>query len=338
MKKLYKILIVEVLMILACNIYGQEKTRILDLRGEWKFTISKTENWNTSWFDDHNWEKIKVPSPWESQGFYGYDGYAFYRKNINIPSVYKNHMIYLKLGYIDDVDEVYFNGELVGSTGSFPPKLKSAYNAKREYYIPGSLIHFDQKNVIAVKVYDAQQEGGIVSGEVGIYIVNNPVIFDIDLQGKWKFKTGDNMVYKEKDYNDNNWNEIIVPSNWEDMGYRDYDGYAWYRITFKVTKNIPSDRLVLMLGKIDDIDEAYLNGKFIGRTGYFTENSTHANTWKDIRGYYFLKDQLDLKGNNTIAVRVRDYGAGGGIYQGPVGIATQEKYIEYWRRKKEEKF
>jgi len=38
--------------------------------------------------------------------------------------------------------------------------------------------------------------------------------------------------------------------------------------------------------------------------------------------------------SNVIAVRVLDTGGDGGIYEGPVGIISQTKYIEYWRKMK----
>ena len=45
-----------------------------------------------------------------------------------------------------------------------------------------------------------------------------------------------------------------------------------------------------------------------------------------------LMDLLKKNQKNVIAVRVLDTGGDGGIYDGPVGIITQTKYIEYWRK------
>ncbi|MDP4115746.1 MAG: hypothetical protein Q8903_06405 [Bacteroidota bacterium] len=53
------------------------------------------------------------------------------------------------------------------------------------------------------------------------------------LEGLWKFSLGDNMKYATQSYNDKNWDQIKVPSAWEDQGYNGYDGYAWYRKHFK---------------------------------------------------------------------------------------------------------
>ena len=316
------------------TLHGQDMNKIIDLRGMWKFSIGLSEEWKNYSFDDSDWESIKAPSPWENQGFYGYNGYACYRKKVEVPSKYKGYIFYLDLGYIDDVDEVYFNGELVGNTGSFPPHFTTAYKANRVYYLSEELIRFDKENVISVKVYDTQKEGGIIGGNIGIYVSGMPIKLDINLQGKWKFRTGDHSNYKDPEYSDNSWDEIFVPSYWENQGFKDYDGYAWYRKSFRLTQNLPDDQLFILLGKIDDIDEVYINGELIGSTGDFNQNGSHDNTWKALRGYYFPKSLLKTNGENVISIRIRDFYQGGGIYEGPVGIVTQEKYIEYWRNKK----
>jgi sialate O-acetylesterase len=52
------------------------------------------------------------------------------------------------------------------------------------------------------------------------------------------------------------------------------------------------------------------------------------------RGYYIPDGLLKKNQKNIIAVRVLDTGGVGGIYEGPVGIITQTKYIDYWRKNK----
>ncbi|NJK86114.1 MAG: hypothetical protein HC906_09245 [Bacteroidales bacterium] len=178
---------------------------LINLSGNWKFSIGINEEWVSPKFDDSDWESIKVPSPWEDQGFYGYNGYGYYRKNVVIPSANKGRMLYAVLGYIDDVDEVYFNGKKIGSTGSFPPNYETAYNAERIYYIPEEMIRFDGSNLITVKVYDTQQAGGIVGGKVGIYGGQVAVNFNINLQNSWKFKTGDDLKRKDPGFDDSDW-------------------------------------------------------------------------------------------------------------------------------------
>ena len=308
------------------------------LKGSWLFSIGINEEWISPKFNDSGWESIKVPSPWEDQGFNGYNGYACYRKKLTIPSLYKGRMLYLNMGYIDDVDEVYLNGHKIGSTGNFPPDYSTAYNAERVYYIPEEYISFDASNLIAVKVYDSYDRGGIVSGELGLYGGKTTVNFDINLQGAWKFMPGDDPRRKESDFNDSNWDEIFVPAKWEDQGYRDYDGYAWYRKSFNLPGNVNDEKMVIMMGKIDDIDQVYINGTFVGSTGYFPDkNRTLSNTGQEydaFRGYYIPAGLLKKGQKNVVAVRVLDTGGDGGIYEGPVGIISQAKYIDYWRKLK----
>jgi sialate O-acetylesterase len=308
------------------------------LKGSWLFSIGMNEEWASPKFNDSDWETVRVPSPWEEEGFNGYNGYAFYRKKINISSTYKGRMLYLNMGYIDDVDEVYLNGQKIGSSGGFPPNYNTAYNAERVYFIPEHDINFDGPNLIAVKVYDSYNEGGIVSGDIGIYGGKTSVNFDVNLQSPWKFQPGDDLRRKEADFDDSGWGEIFVPAKWEDQGYRDYDGYAWYRKSFISPINTGNDKMVLIMGKIDDIDQVYINGTLVGSTGNFPSrygrDVSTGQEYDAFRGYFIPDGLLKKNQKNVIAVRVLDTGGVGGIYEGPVGIITQSKYIDYWRKNK----
>lgn len=318
---------------LSGKIFASEDNLVLlqSLKGPWLFSIGINEEWTTAKFNDSSWESIKVPSPWEDQGYNGYNGYGFYRKKVNIPSTYKGRMLYLNMGYIDDVDEVYLNGHKIGSTGSFPPDYNTAFNAERIYYIPEEYIVFDGQNQIAVKVYDSEQQGGIVSGDIGLYGGKAAANFEVNLQSMWKFQPGDDIRRKEPDFNDSGWGEILVPSKWEDQGYRDYDGPAWYRKSF-IYQSTTDDKMVIILGKIDDIDQVYINGVLVGSTGNFKDETSTGQEWTAFRGYYIPDGVLKKGQKNTVAVRVIDTGGDGGIYEGPVGIISQTKYIEYWRK------
>lgn len=317
--------------------YQGELTSLMNLEGNWKFSIGERSEWIEPTYDDGNWEDIYVPEPWEEQGFHGYNGFATYRKEFNLNPRHEGLMLYLGLGYIDDVDEVFVNGRKIGGSGTFPPNYQTAYNARRQYYLPNDILNFNGKNVIAVVVYDAQQHGGIVGGEVGIYTTKYGMRVDVSLQGTWKFRLRDNMAWAEKDYDDSSWDELFVPGKWEDQQYRDYDGYAWYRITFTYTKNL-GDHLVLLLGKIDDLDQVFINGTYIGGTGDLVlGESGHVNAsheFRAFRGYYVPEGLIKRNRPNVIAVRVYDARGVGGIYEGPVGLITQENYIDFWRRKR----
>lgn len=332
------------LFLSACHIKNNKnesdnfKTEI-DLKGQWKFSIGDDMKWNKPDFNDDNWENIKVPSPWENEGFNGYDGYAWYRKHLKIPLSLKGNSLYLSMGYIDDCDQVYFNGHLVGFSGSFPPKYYTAYNAMRMYPCPQEFINFNGDNVISVRVYDDQLEGGITSGDIAVKTIEF-LQTDINLEGQWKFSLGDSAVYKDKGFKDSDWEKLIVPANWETQGHPDYDGFAWYRKSFMIPDDLKNKDLIFLGGKIDDLDQVFLNGVFIGSTGDMGKNLGNdlvttpvvvGQEWSKFRAYN-IPDSLLIPGKpNTIAVRVFDGGLSGGMYQGPVGIVTTDKFTKYWR-------
>jgi len=333
-----------ILMISALNsnrltAFEGDLVRVKNLSGTWKFSIGEREEWISAEYDDTDWESIQVPSPWENQGFYGYNGFGFYRKTFTISNEYRENGLYLILGYIDDVDETYLNGQKIGSTGTFPPIYATAYNAKRVYRIPKELINYNGLNILAVKVYDSYQAGGIVGGDIGIYVNPFEIPVDLSLEGEWKFKLGDELGRKSVTYNDSQWDKILVPAKWEDKGYRDYDGYAWYRKSFYYKGTFSDETIVLVLGKIDDVDEVYVNGVKVGMTGDFVDRENQklptGEHYQALRGYYFSTKLLKSNQKNTIAVRVYDSGGDGGIYEGPVGLVSQTRYIEYWRKRKQ---
>lgn len=303
---------------------------IINLKGPWKFSLGDSPEWRKPDYDDRNWEEISVPSSWENQGFHGYDGFAWYRKEFVVNEDLSKENLYLILGFIDDVDHTYLNGKLIGLSGGFPPNYNTAYNAYRRYKIPNDLLKTG-KNVIAIRVYDQELEGGIMSGEPGIYSVLNEVKPDLSLEGIWKFKVGDDKDRAERNYDDSDWDSLFVPAHWEMQGYRDYDGFAWYRKKFFISEDLSKERLLLLLGKIDDIDQAFINGIQIGSTGMWNFNNkpTDFNTrneWEQKRIYSIPDGILNFKGENVIAVRVYDGYQDGGIYQGPVGIISQKRF------------
>jgi sialate O-acetylesterase len=317
----------------------------LDLSGKWKFSIGDDSLWASLEYNDLSWEEIKVPEPWENEGFHGYNGYAWYRLTFDLPKELERKDLYLNLGFVDDIDQTYFNGELVGLSGGFPPYFLTAYNAFRKYYIPKEIIRRG-KNLIAVRVYDLQLEGGIIKGKIGLYPTKSDshilseLELDINLSGIWKFQTGDDLSWKKQNFNDSSWQDIFIPAFWEAQGYTKYNGFAWYRKTFTYSLDAPSANMVLLLGKIDDIDQTFLNGEYVGSIGNWDFedvpiNFNHNNEWETLRGYY-VPDSIITPGEQmTLAVRVYDGYLDGGIYEGPIGFVTQEKYRQYWKKRRE---
>ena len=324
-----------VLIVASGRVFSQDWKQLLDLRGQWKFDIGDDMRRAEPQFDDAKWEQVFVPSPWEDEGFPGYDGYGWYRKHFQVPREWKGRALYLHLGKIDDVDEVYVNGNFVGASGSFPPNYITAYSVERRYLLPDSYLNLNGDNVIAVRVYDSQLEGGITRGRVGVYEDVRALHLDCSLPSTWKFITGDTMAWKEIRCDDSRWKDIHVPALWETQGFRDYDGFGWYRVKFQVPASLLNQKLIIILGKIDDIDEAFLNGERIGRTGEIRSSGrppVSGREWLEQRAYTIPTDLLRPGQDNVLAVRVYDDLLGGGIYDGPIGIVTREHFLQ-WKGK-----
>jgi len=142
----------------------------LPIEGNWLVHTGDDAAWaSPAYSADTTWTSVKVPANWESQGFTGYDGFAWYR----ITFIVSDQLLrsdtprYLVAGFIDDVDQVFLNGALMGQTGKFPPEYTTEYSALRKYKIPPESLR--KKNVLAIRVYDDGGPGGIYRGPVGLY-------------------------------------------------------------------------------------------------------------------------------------------------------------------------
>jgi sialate O-acetylesterase len=67
------------------------------------------------------------------------------------------------------------------------------------------------------------------------------------------------------------------------------------------------------------------------------DENKHSHEYAQFRGYYIRDGLIKINEENVIAVRVYDGWRDGGIYEGPIGLITQERYTKFWRKKKEKK-
>jgi sialate O-acetylesterase len=317
--------------------HSKSEKLILDLSGRWKFSLGDDTKWKEKDFNDNDWEKVNVPSSWENQGFHGYDGYAWYRYSFKLTSDLINKDLYLVLGYVDDVDQTFINGKLIGVSGGFPMHYRTAYNAFRKYFIPREFLNKDGENIIAVRIYDDELDGGIMSGKVGLYTYEGGFEPDVNLSGIWEFKIGDDSLFLKKDITDSISDKLMVPAHWDVQGYQDYDGFGWYKKSFVLPKEFDKKNMILLLGKIDDIDQTYVNGILVGSTGKWNFTGTPSDydsneEYLTNRVYSVPQKILKYGETNTIVVRVYDGFRNGGIYDGPIGLITQENYKKHFGR------
>lgn len=154
------------LILLQTAAFGQ-----LQLPEQWKFHAGDSSAWSSPGFDDSQWVDIDPLSNWESQMMPDYDGFGWYRVKVFIPAKYQEKAkkyggLMLSLGKIDDVDMTWFNGRVIGATGSFAPDYTTAWDQNRLYAVPMEEVLWDQYNSIAVRVFDSTGGGGLYGGPV----------------------------------------------------------------------------------------------------------------------------------------------------------------------------
>jgi sialate O-acetylesterase len=118
-------------------------------------------------------------------------------------------------------------------------------------------------------------------------------------------------VWADPALDDARW-AALRPGLWETLGYPGLDGVAWYRVDLTLSETEARDSLRLMLGPIDDDDETWVNGVSVGRTSGY-----------DIPRRYAVPSSALRAGRNVIAIRVVDYGGGGGPWGAPDSIHAQ---------------
>jgi sialate O-acetylesterase len=152
------------------------KTKRIELLQNTKLKDLNTASFKEIELDDAKWPEMIVPKFWELQSVGDIDGVVWLRKTINLTESESNEMSVLELSKIDDEDVTYVNGILVGST--------KQWDLKRHYTIASGVLKAG-KNVIAIRITDNGQGGGIYGDAIDLKItVGNK---KIPLAGNWKF-------------------------------------------------------------------------------------------------------------------------------------------------------
>lgn len=125
----------------------------VDLRGSWEFRTGDDSSWADPAVAPGGWKPIDVPKTWEDGGFAGYDGFAWYRKEVDIPAAWQGRELELVLGAVDDQDWTFWNGQLIGHS--------TVWNAERRYRIPRGAVRAGRPNLIAIRVLDLVFGGGV---------------------------------------------------------------------------------------------------------------------------------------------------------------------------------
>jgi len=141
----------------------------------------------------------------------------------------------------------------------------------------------------------------------------------VNLDKDWKFYPGELSGSKcyQPIYDDSSWKTINAGDWWQNQGFPQYHGKAWYRKTFIAPKLDTGQKAILHFSEVDGTAVAFLNGK---RLGSHKVGSDLAG-WDE--PFSFDVTGILQPGKNTLAVQVTSKSANtaSGI-QGNVNLLT----------------
>ncbi|SFZ92016.1 sialate O-acetylesterase [Flaviramulus basaltis] len=136
-------------------------------------------------------------------------------------------------------------------------------------------------------------------------------LFNKDLGNK-------NNPWYSQNIDTTNWDGMEVPGYWDKEKIAGKNGVVWFRKDIEIPKSMLNKTLKLNLGRVVDSDSVYVNGTFVGTTGY-----------KYPPRRYNIPSNLLVEGKNNITVRVINESGDGGFYlDKPYEIKSDDKTID----------
>jgi len=172
--------------------------------------------------------------------------------------------------------------------------------------------------------------------------------FGMNLNVNWKFILGNDSIYKDIHYDDNSWGTISMMDYWNNQGYRNYNGHAWYRLKFTLPdktlfKFSANDSVILFIGLINDYYQSYLNGKLLANENDYYESNENMERVNDPKHRYHVRNEckyiISIKDerlvwgeSNTIALHVLNMANNGGFHSDfppHLAIVRERNYLEF---------
>jgi len=144
--------------------FAQFDGGLTTLDGPWQFHLGDDAAWAATGFDDSGWEQLAVNKPWGAQGHESVDGFAWYRRHVQLkPGQQAPDQLAVLIPAVEDAYEIYWNGHLVGANGALPPHPVWFFDLRPHTWGLGPA----QSGVLAVRTwkapygsYDNGRQGG----------------------------------------------------------------------------------------------------------------------------------------------------------------------------------
>lgn len=142
----------------------------------------------------------------------------------------------------------------------------------------------------------------------------------ININESWKFLREDKVMATDKDYNDENWEDINIPHTWNALdganGFDFFKGSCWYRKEFTIDRFAEDKKVFIEFEAANSITDVYVNDKHLGqhKGGYSTFRFDISDVIK-----FGTKNTLAVNVNNTVVddvyPQMADFTFFGGIYR-----------------------
>ncbi|HEX2628358.1 MAG TPA: sialate O-acetylesterase [Chitinophagaceae bacterium] len=160
-----------------------------------------------------------------------------------------------------------------------------------------ALLQFPNWHAVAMKYKNPQFPDSIRKADAA----NNNIWY----ANAWNNDAGSQEAVKWYDinYDASNWRTMKVPGYWDDQELKGVNGVVWYRKEIVLPASKIGKSAKLLLGNVIDRDSVYINGVFVGTTGYQYPPRK-----------YDLPQNALKEGRNIIVVRIINSAGKGGFY------------------------
>lgn len=203
--------------------------------------------------------------------------FGWYVHPFKWPPIFHGLDANIRLGVIDDADETYVNGTLIGKSGVISGS--SAWQQERHYLLPSANIS-PHSNLLACHVWSKWGMGGILGKPIlTASLMKNGQSWKRHILAAPPHLEANGLASPQP-----RWTVPPSSSSWHpvppDQSMPDWSGpshYAIYRTSFSLADLQPfRTHVILELGSVLDVAAVYLNHRLIGQVGRFPTATTPA--------------------------------------------------------------
>jgi hypothetical protein len=158
----------------------------------------------------------------------------------------------------------------------------------------------------AVLVQTASTQNSLISAGREQVVVPSSIHGTFKLDGRWRFRTGDDPAWADPSFDDSAWDKIDLSTSLLEQGLDSYSGYAWYRLRLHPVPVPDSGVLSLALlvapNSIGQL-QVFVNGSELARTKGMTDSAEKTPSMYQSRPFTVQISQAAPDGTIVIAIR-----------------------------------